>query len=202
MKLFFDFDGTLIDSKSRLYNLFSSLVKESHLSFNEYWGLKKTGLGHAAMLQNIFGYSENEIENFQHKWHDLIEDDVWLKYDQPFDGATEKLKSLSEINDLYLVTARQNINKVNQQLDSFSWYHFFKQILVTEQKVEKQALILKNVEINSNDWIIGDTGKDIQVGKALGMNTCGVLSGFRSEENLKKYQPDIILNSFINFNEK
>ena len=44
MKIFFDLDGTLINSKMRLYSLFQELVSASNLSFDEYWNLKKKKL--------------------------------------------------------------------------------------------------------------------------------------------------------------
>ena len=58
------------------------------------------------------------------------------------------------------------------------------------------------VETEKNDFFVGDTGKDIQAGKALGMRTIGVLSGFRNEERLLKYNPDFIIDYITNFNFK
>jgi phosphoglycolate phosphatase len=67
---------------------------------------------------------------------------------------------------------------------------------VTEQKQEKDDLIRQHiVDLDGRDWILGDTGKDIRVGKSLGINTCAVLSGFQNRTILSAYAPDRILES-------
>ena len=86
------------------------------------------------------------------------------------------------------------------QLASLDILHFFNQILVTEQKHSKESLIAAHVADRSlQDWMVGDTGKDIQVGKLLNMKTCAVLSGFLSRESLEGYNSDFILDSVVNF---
>jgi phosphoglycolate phosphatase len=44
--------------------------------------------------------------------------------------------------------------------------------------------------------IVGDGITDIQAGKASGIVTCAVTYGFRSEEELKKAEPDFIIHEF------
>ena len=53
--------------------------------------------------------------------------------------------------------------------------------------------------LTPNDWVVGDTGKDVQVGMALGVNTCAVLTGFMTADALSRYSPKIILESVIEF---
>ena len=43
-------------------------------------------------------------------------------------------------------------------------------------------------------FFIGDTGVDVMAGKALGMHTIAVLSGFRERTILEGYAPDYIFN--------
>ena len=62
MNIIFDFDGTLIDSKERLFKLFSFLVPQSNLDFKAYWELKKQGIGHAEILEKHFNYQSNAIQ--------------------------------------------------------------------------------------------------------------------------------------------
>ena len=47
--------------------------------------------------------------------------------------------------------------------------------------------------------IIGDTEADIITGKNLGLYSIGVLSGIRSEDFLKKLNPDLIIKSIKDF---
>lgn len=199
MNLFLDFDGTVIDSKKRLYSLFSFLVPQSELTFNQYWDLKKMGVGHELILKQQFNYVDDDVKKFQIEWHRLIEEDEWLKYDQPFAGIPEKLEDLRQNFDIYLVTARQFEDRVHWQLSNFGFAQTFRKVFVTKQVIEKQDLILEFLEPTKYDWFVGDTGKDIQAGKILKIKTAAVLNGFRSKEILAKYNPDVILDSVVSF---
>jgi len=47
--------------------------------------------------------------------------------------------------------------------------------------------------------MLGDTGEDITVGKSLNLKTCGLLSGFLNAQDLLVYEPDLILDSVVEF---
>ena len=195
MNIFLDLDGTLIDSKMRLFLLFNFLVPNSKYSYDEYWNLKQNKISHKEILKNNYGYSENQYIAFQEKWMNEIEKDNWLQFDKPIKGAIETLTSLTKNNSLFLVTARQSKLLLTRQLKDLGLFDIFKMILVTEQKIDKYDLIIGNVEVSNNDWIVGDTGKDIETGKKLGIKTIAVLSGFMNKVSLNAYNPDFILNN-------
>ena len=71
--------------------------------------------------------------------------------------------------------------------------------MITEQKHSKINIIKNNVIVKSEDWFIGDTGKDIETGKILGINTAAVLSGFLNKNCLIEYNPDIIIENVTKF---
>jgi len=123
----------------------------------------------------------------------------WLDLDKPFEGITEFLIDLSDRNALFLVTARQSEKMVLQQIKKFGWGSIFIKVLVSEQKQEKYDLIKTTVKVNPDDWFVGDTGKDIQTGKLLGIKTAAVLSGFLNNKSLLQYEPDVIANTVLNF---
>ena len=200
MKVFFDLDGTLIDSKLRMYSLFQELVPQSKLTFDSYWDYKQNRFTHAMLLSEVFKLDKVTIQLFEIKWMKLIETDAYLKFDQPFQGVTEHLVTLQQKGmELYLVTARQFKAKALTQLALFGWQTIFRDILVTEQKYEKEELMKPYLSSNKDNWIIGDTGMDIRTGKNLGINTVAVLSGFQKKEVLATYKPDYILKSIIDF---
>ncbi|MES2654543.1 MAG: HAD hydrolase-like protein [Bacteroidota bacterium] len=200
MNIIFDLDGTLINSKPRLYNLFQLLVPESQLTFDEYWQLKKAKISHNQILKNRFNYSTEQLNLFNISWMNKIEDKSFLVFDIPFKGVSSMLNYLKETHNLYLVTARQKEESVKDQMTVFGWQGFFKKVLVTQQKQEKYDLILNNIEINPSDFIVGDTGKDIETGKSLGIKTIAVLSGFLSNESLLKYEPNYIFEDVTEIN--
>lgn len=199
MKIIFDLDGTLIDSKERLYSLFQHLVPASDLTFEAYWNYKRNKIDHRKILETRYLFSEQDIISFQKKWMDMIELPGWLAFDKAFKGVTAYLMELKKQHDLYLVTARQFETSVLMQLTDFGWIGIFTKVLVTQQKTEKIDLINNAIDINSSDWFVGDTGKDIETGNTLGMQTAAVLSGFLNKEKLVEYNPDLIINSVIDF---
>jgi len=200
MKIFFDLDGTLIDSKLRMYSLFQELVPQSVLTYDEYWEYKKKKTSHAMLLDQVFNFEKKEIQLFENQWMKLIEADNWLEFDQPFEGVTDYLIKLKDKGYfLYVVTARQFKDKAISQLALFGWSNIFQDILVTEQKNKKEDLIKPHLEGFEVNWIVGDTGMDINTGKKLGIKTVAVLSGFQNEVVLSSYKPDYILKNIIEF---
>jgi phosphoglycolate phosphatase len=192
MNIFFDLDGTLIDSRERLYFLFQHLVKESDLSFDEYWKYKRSKISHRDILLKIFRYSDHQISVFEEKWMLCIEEKEWLVFDKPFEGVLDYLNSIRKKHVLFLITARQSKVKTIEQLDRLGFLDVFERVFITGQKLEKYDLIANVINLSKEDWFVGDTGKDIQTGKKLGMRTAAVLSGFLSKESLLEYYPDLI----------
>lgn len=200
MSIFFDLDGTLIDSRQRLYQLFQHLIPQSKLSFDEYWRLKRNKKNHEAILKEYFNIKNFEFKNFEKDWMNLVENETYLNFDQPFEKVTEYLFHLKDNGfSIYLTTARQYKKGVLFQFDKFGWTNLFDQILVTEQNSNKEDLIKPFVDLKKTNWIVGDTGKDIQIGKYLEINTVAVLTGFLSKEVLLSYHPDLILGKVIDF---
>lgn len=197
MNIFFDLDGTLIDSRPRLYQLFQFLVPDSTLTFDEYWGLKRSKINHKEILSSKFSYSEEQYKHFEKNWMSEIELKRWLDLDIPFEGVTDLLEDLFRKYTLFVVTARQSENTALEQIKKLKWNHIFTKILVTAQKQEKYDLIKNTVQTTSEDWFVGDTGKDIQTGKLLGIKTAAVLSGFLNKESLLLYNPDTIINTVL-----
>lgn len=193
MKIFFDLDGTILDSKPRLYHLFQFLVPESKFTFEKYWKLKQDKVSHRELLTKYFSYSEEEVAKFNSEWMSLIETPEWLSYDKLFEGIKPFLDLLKHNYDLYVVTARQYEEIALRQINDVGLSGIFKDVLVTLQETEKEDLIKERFELTKGDWIIGDTGKDIDTGKKLGISTCAVLSGFLSKKQLQTYSPDIII---------
>jgi phosphoglycolate phosphatase len=193
MNIFFDLDGTLIDSRIRVYNLFSFLTNNTRISIDEYWSLKRSMYQNEWILDNLFKYTPRQIEEFKTNWMSLIESREYLMYDRVFDFTISTLELLKK-NNLYLITSRQSEQSALEQIKSLQLDTYFKSILVTRQEFEKDELItISNIGVDCDDLFVGDTGLDIKAGKKLGIKTIAVLSGFRNYESLEKYNPDIIL---------
>jgi phosphoglycolate phosphatase len=190
--IFFDLDGTLIESRHRLYKLFQYMVPESKLTFDEYWIYKRNRIPHHTILQDVFSYTLEDVKKFEKIWLERIELSEWLSLDEPFDGITECLKKLKNTHNLFIVTARQSEKMALEQIGKFGWLKIVTNVFVTGQTEEKYDIVKRAVNLHPNDWFVGDTGKDIETGKKLGIQTAAVLSGFLSKEKLLEYKPDII----------
>jgi phosphoglycolate phosphatase len=200
LNLVFDLDGTLLDAKPRLYRLFQHLAPYSQLSEAQYWAYKKQGMTHEVLLSTVFQQNATTIAAFVHAWMALIESPAYLELDQCIPGVHAALADFSAHARLHVCTARQWRQPAWDQLKRLDLLPYFDQVLVTEQQATKQALIAQHVpDLQSHDWVLGDTGKDIQVGKALKLRTCAVLSGFMDRAHLARYTPDCILDSVTEF---
>lgn len=199
MKILIDLDGTLLNSRERVYFLFKTLVPECDLYIDDYWDLKRAKVTHKQILSKRYGYADKQIASFETVWMDLIEEKNWLNKDVLFVGVSEHLHALRKLADLYLLTARQRPEMVDYQLDRVGLNGFFDGVYVTGGKLRKDDVVT-GLLLTNDDWMIGDTGHDIEVGKRLGMRTASVTNGFLSKESLLPYGPDLILECFTDFN--
>ena len=199
VNLIFDLDGTLIDARQRLYRLFQQLVPSSKLTQESYWDLKRDKISNETILKNQFGFEAAAIARFVADWMVGIEAPEFLAYDTNFPGMYETLCRLSKQTRLHVCTARQHRRLAIDQIDRLGLLPFFDNVMVTEQSKSKEELIASISSLGPEDWIIGDTGKDIQAGQALGIKTCAVLSGFLSGKSLESYCPDLILPAVTDF---
>lgn len=199
MNLIFDLDGTLIDSRLRLYRLFQDIVPASKLTYEGYWAFKQDEVSNEAILVKEFGFDAAAIERFVANWMKCIEAPEFLALDKNFPGMKKTLEVLRKQAKLHVCTARQTRQPVLDQLERMGLLTYFDSIMVTEQSRGKEDLIATLPSLGPQDWIIGDTGRDIQVGKFLEIKTCAVLSGFRNRKNLLHYNPDLILPTAVEF---
>ena len=195
--IFFDLDGTLIDSRPRLYKLFIDLLPGIDLSFSEYWDLKRLQVGHEKIILDHKAETKLSFEEFNKIWMTKIEEKEYLQLDIPFPGVNELLAELKKNqNRIVIVTSRQFTELAEWQIDQWGWKEYIDDIIVTEQVSEKSDLIKQRYKnLQPSDIILGDTGKDIEVGHQLGITSIAVVSGFRNQESLEKYKPDYIFKT-------
>ncbi len=196
-RVFFDLDGTLVDSSRRLYTLFMELTPESSFSYEEYWEIKRRKTNQRELLKKYFNYTNDQVLSFKEAWLKRVEDPLLLEMDTPFEGVPPFLERISHKKKLYVVTARQHPERVKTQLDKFGWNPYFVDILVTQQSQSKADLIREHLSPENDDILVGDTGDDILCGKELGVRTVAVCSGNLNADLLKGYKPEQILDSVV-----
>lgn len=196
MNIFFDLDGTLLDSRERLFRLFTDLTGQTLLEFEDYWDLKRSMYDHSKILSTYLQYKEENILLFKQEWLNLIETEYYLLLDKPFLFSNTILSTLEKQgHKLYLITARQSKVMLLKQLKMHNLDKFFSEVLVTEAVRTKTQLIIESeLGLSASDLYVGDTGVDIQTAKQIGVRSMAVLSGFRNRTILQSYKPDYIEN--------
>lgn len=195
--LFFDLDGTLVDSRMRLYNLFCTLCPECDLAFEEYWRIKRAKITQAQMLRKYFQYTDEEkIARFHEMWLRKVEEDVAILTDTAVDGCDELLAKLSRKYCLYVVTCRQRQELAISQIERLGFAKYLKATLVTGGCRTKVDVIRGYVSnISKDDWLIGDTGEDVLAARKLGVGSISVSWGILSRDVLKEYRPDALFDT-------
>lgn len=201
MHFFCDFDGTIVDSKYRIYSLFNELIGGNCIALQEYIDLKRNKISNKEILKKKFHFSSEQIEYFEKEWFNRIEQEDSLKLDILFEFSVTALETLYKMGDISLVTNRQFKDKLIKEIDRLKIKVFFKDIFVTKQNSSKDVMIKKNIikGDKTNSYIIGDSGEDIVSGKKLGILTVGVLSGVMNQQNLELYRPDFIFYNIMEF---
>jgi phosphoglycolate phosphatase len=196
MNFFFDLDGTLWDSQDRLYSLFCDLVPENSLSRDEYWRLKRMKVSNEEILKTLFHYNRDKITAFTSTWLSLIESSRYLKKDHLFPFTRDVLSFLrSRGHNVFFVTLRQSEEMAEKEIVEKDIARFCVSCLVSNGASTKDQVVRDaSISISRDDFFIGDTGVDVMAGKALGMHTIAVLSGFRERTILEGYAPDYIFN--------
>jgi len=200
--IFFDLDGTIIDTSSRHYLVYKDIMVScgitNILSKNEFWNEKRKGKKTVELLPK--NLAEEFIKKFMDEWLKRIEDKRYLKYDKLLPESLDVLSILKDNCDLILITLRNNRENLLWELNNFGLNKYFKGVLVDSPlKIKNKVSLIKDyVERNSendNFIIVGDTEADIFAGKELGILTIAVTYGIRSKEFLMKLKPDFCFDN-------
>lgn len=200
--IFFDLDGTLIDTSDRHYKVYKDILKScgisNTLSKQEYWNHKREGRKTVELLPETC--SKEFSQKFVYEWVRKIEDKKYLNYDKVLPETFNVLSTFKDKSFLTLVTLRNNKRNLFWELNFLGLSNFFKEILVGSPfEVKSKAPMIKNyIEKFSkeNDFIIiGDSEMDISAGKDLGMRTIAATYGIRSKEFLMDLKPDFYLGN-------
>lgn len=185
--VYFDFDGTLVDCKSRLYGLFSELIAPRRIAESRYWSLRMKGLHQKELLRTQFGLDDRACEEFASKWLVAIEEEKWLLRDIPQPQAAETLQVIASDYDVVLLTCRQSQTALLNELEHLGWTKYFDRILVTEQRTTKEDLIRRDHA--AYGVLIGDTCEDIHTAQSLSMPVIAVRSDLEPWEQVMSCSP-------------
>ena len=201
MKVFVDLDGTILSVEERCGRLFCSIVGLDYDEFApEYLSMRREGRTNLEIFLKFRGGQITSPQAFRSRWMQQIESASFLQFDGVVRGADAWLRSHSQSCELFLCTDRQSREAARAQLAGFGLDDYFREILVTEQKLTKAELIIsRGIQTSPGDWIVGDSPADSRAGKFLGLKTCGVLSGLSGRARLEGLGLDLLVESIADF---
>ena len=209
MNIFFDLDGTLIDTSLRNYTVYKNLVTKltgKPLNKNIYWRLKrnKTKLSKILKLSQL---PENSFALFEKNFIKKIESPRYLKLDTLFPFTMLALNQLLKSeHHLYLISYRQYRERALDEISTLGLNKIFNnikigRILNSGYKTKSEFINQinnKNKKINhlnTRGIIVGDTEDEVLTARSRKLTSVIVLSGIRNKNAFKKNRPDFILKN-------
>ncbi len=184
--IFFDLDGTLIDSRKDIANSVN-LTRADYglppLSLDSITGM--VGNGVRQLLLRAMPEHEAEIEallenNRRHYTaHPVVHTTM-------YPGVPEALKTLKEMGCRMAVTSNKTSSLIPRILEGLGILHYFDVTVgggdVPVLKPDPGLLYLAaermGVQVRPTDWVVGDHYTDLEVGRHAGVQVCHCAYGF------------------------
>lgn len=199
MGIFFDLDGTIVDSREAYYEA-ARIALEA---------MEQKPIGKEAALEIPRRLERGQpitdvIKSDAHKFLQIYLStyySITVEKTKLFPHVSTALETLSTKAKLALITMRAfpKANIINE-LEAFGVAKYFTYVMTAldthKPKPSPEALVrcVKALDFQTCDCIIvGDSISDIRAGKAAGTKTAAVLSGIFSYQELAKENPDLII---------
>jgi len=199
--ILFDLDGTLIDSTDAILESFHHSFDFHKLSRKEDEEIKALiGYPLDIMYENL-GVQKSVIAEiittYKERYRDISTQKTTL-----LQNAKEAVELASQFATLGIVTTKTG-HYSQILMEHFEIMHHF-DVLIGREHVQNpkpnaepiikalEKLDTKNREV----WMIGDTKLDLLAAKSANVNSIGVLSGYDSNETLKKFT-NVIFNDAL-----
>lgn len=205
MKIYFDYDGPILDVRRRSWIVHSKVIEElgGTLFGNRlrHWEQKQDRTKKTIILKEC-GLDESLEKEYLKRYIALIEQENVLMTDCLIRGVKTVLNNLSKKHTLVLVTLRKNTSTALPQIKKFGIDKHFSTLLVggeneDEQTFDAKTRMLQQEAQESGELgkiLVGDTEGEIVAAKNLGITSVAVLGGIRSKNYLQSYDPDYMIS--------
>jgi phosphoglycolate phosphatase-like HAD superfamily hydrolase len=200
--VFIDLDGPLLDVSERHYRVYADILATAGvepLTAADYWTAKRSGLGHADMLNGSCP-PEFFSEVFTPRWLATIETPRYLALDRPWPGVRRVLAALQQEHELFLVTVRSEPRQLTAQLHDLGLAPWFSAVLCRPARSRAAEAKIGAIRDHFHGspptgTMVGDTEADLACGCTLGLRTVGVLNGIRDRHRLEAAGADYLIDS-------
>ncbi|MCJ7559631.1 HAD family phosphatase [Candidatus Bathyarchaeota archaeon] len=200
----FDWDGTLADTRRVIVASFQKALSEVHCNISDEFIERRIGIGSAETFREILRSAKIRFDEtlitrlVENKIQTEIEMSNKVKL---FDGSLALLESLHGKVKLGLASMN-NRNVIDHMLKAMNIQRYFDAVLTTEDisnsKPNPEIFLKCALKLRSSPdkcVVVEDSIFGVKASKAARMGCVAVLTGVYSREELKKENPDLILNS-------
>jgi phosphoglycolate phosphatase-like HAD superfamily hydrolase len=208
----FDIDGTLITSGGAGETSYREAVAEicgslAPLEGINFAGNTDTGLARSVLLAAGREPTREAIMTLHDTYLGILADRIHLHQGSLLPGIIPILDILKERSDCVLALLTGNLAAgAEVKLTHYGVWHYFDFGAYADDHHERNRLgpiaMSRAFEEHGEEftperiYVIGDTPRDIECGKAFGAKTVGVATGKYSREELASHHPDFLFDDF------
>jgi phosphoglycolate phosphatase len=188
---FFDLDGTLLATGPSILSALRITLDAHHVDYSQKNLQVLVGPPLKAGIIKMFAFSEEQAAQIVDEFRkNYVLDDRFLQC-EVYPGIFETLSSLRDSGKRLFVATSKPQHLMVPMLDHFHLSPFFEDIQGScDQlglKTKGQVIVFllnKHGLINKDTIMIGDTSNDIQGAKEAKVDSCGVLYGYGTKQEL------------------
>jgi beta-phosphoglucomutase len=200
----FDWDGTLADTRQVIVASFQKALSDIGCNVSDEFIERRIGIGAAETFREILQTSKMRFD--EALVASLVEKKVQAEIDMSsqvklFEGAIALLESIRPKVKLALASM-SNRDFVDHMLKAMNIQRFFDVVLtadeVNKSKPDPEIFLKCALKLENSPEkcvVVEDSIFGVKAAKAAKMGCIAVLTGVFSKEELKKANPDLIVNS-------
>jgi HAD superfamily hydrolase (TIGR01549 family) len=196
----FDLDGTLVDSRVTIIESTKAALNQLKISYkiDENAFTNMIGMHFVDIFEEL-KIDVPDFEKFITIYKALYFDFMNSSYLYPEAENTLKYLNQSQVKVSLLTTKVQDqAEKIIDHFNLRSSFHYLmgrRDGLAHKPSPEPLIYICNELNIKPSETLmVGDTELDIQCGIGADSKTCGVLYGYRTEDQMKKEKPDFLIS--------
>ena len=201
--IIFDFDGTITDSKRDIAGVQLSVLEQLGVTaYREEDLFPHIGKTLEETFSALLPETKHHCIADAARLYSELYPSRSLQTTVLFPGVKETLEILVLRGKRLAVASTKRGPGIKRATDHFGISQYFVQLQGSDNMPFKPDPFIINKILSDQNWergdtlMVGDTDKDILVGKNAAVATCAVTYGARLAEELAEYNPDFMISSF------
>ena len=200
--LFFDFDGTLGDTRQGICNAWKRTIAEAKVECPDFDKIFRVGPPADLMAKLLFpNFSEAEQAEMARRYKANY-DGSDMVGEEPFPWSGKLLDHFFSANKkIYVVTYKRMVSTL-RLIKCYGFENYFSGVwgcdAIPGENMHKGELLKLAVRISGvapeKCMMIGDTELDITAGHEAGVHTCAVTWGYGDPEKLNAARPELVIS--------